>query len=69
MLEKKEFDPYNELMELKRFAQAADTHISNLLQNEKQFITAINSVSDRLSALTKRIELMEKVLNEIARKK
>ncbi|MAH72470.1 MAG: hypothetical protein CMK29_00040 [Porticoccaceae bacterium] len=63
-----EFDPYQELIELKNFAKAADQHLSNLLQNQKQFIQAINSQTDRISALEKRIELMEK-MNETARKK
>ena len=62
------FDPYQELIELKNFAKAADQHLSNLLQNQKQFIQAINSQTDRISALEKRIELMEK-MNETARKK
>ena len=61
-----EFDPYQELIELKNFAKAADQHLSNLLQNQKQFIQAINSQTDRISALEKRIELMEK-MNEIGR--
>tara|TARA_B100000212_G_C27267858_1_gene487393 strand:- start:478 stop:684 length:207 start_codon:yes stop_codon:yes gene_type:complete len=63
-----DFDPYQELIELKNFAKAADQHLSNLLQNQKQFIQAINSQTDRISALEKRIELMEK-MNETARKK
>ena len=63
-----EFDPYQERIELKNFAKAADQHLSNLLQNQKQFIQAINSQTDRISALEKRIELMEK-MNETARKK
>ena len=63
------FNPYDELQDLKRFAQHADTHLHNLLKNEKQFIIAINSVTDRLEKLEARIKLMEKVLDEIARQK
>jgi len=35
------FDPYNELMELSKFAKAADVHITNLVNNEKQIIKAV----------------------------
>ncbi len=61
------FNPYEDLQELKRFAQHADKHLHNLLKNEKQYVIAINSVTDRLERLEQKITLMEKVLNEIAR--
>jgi len=61
------FNPYDELQELKRFAQHADTHLHNLLKNEKQFIIAINSVTDRLEKLEARIKLLEGTINELYR--
>ena len=39
------FDPLEELLELKRFAKAADQHISNLLKNQEQMVKAINSTT------------------------
>jgi prefoldin subunit 5 len=63
----KDFDPYKDLVELKNFAVSADTHIGNLLKNEKEIVKAINELSEAIKAMKKRAELMEKVLNEIAR--
>ena len=62
-----DFDPYRDLVELKNFAVSADTHIGNLLKNEKEIVKAINELSEAIKAMKKRAELMEKVLNEIAR--
>lgn len=62
-----DFDPYRDLVELKNFATSADTHIGNLLKNEKEIVKAINELSEAIKAMKKRAELMEKVLNEIAR--
>ena len=63
----KNFDPYKDLVELKNFAVSADTHIGNLLKNEKEIVKAINELSEAIKAMKKRAELMEKVLDEIAR--
>jgi predicted transcriptional regulator len=63
----KDFDPYKDLVELKNFAVSADTHIGNLLKNEKEIVKAINELSEAIKAMKKRAELMEKVLDEIAR--
>ncbi len=65
----KGFDPYEELIQLKKFAVGADQHIGNVLQNEKQMITAVNAVSERMDKLERRMKLMEKVLEEIAKGK
>ena len=32
----KDFDPYRDLVELKNFAISTDTHLANLLKNEKE---------------------------------
>ena len=65
----KDFDPYKDLVELKNFAVSEDTHLGNLLKNEKEIVKAINQISDMQKQLKERMTLMEKVLNEIARQK
>jgi prefoldin subunit 5 len=65
----KDFDPYRDLVELKNFATSADTHLGNLLKNEKEIVKAINELSESIKQMKQRITLMEKVLNEIAREK
>ena len=65
----KDFDPYRDLVELKNFAVSADTHLGNLLKNEKEIVKAINQISDMQKQLKERMTLMEKVLNEIARQR
>ena len=65
----KDFDPYRDLVELKNFAISADTHLGNLLKNEKEIVKAINQISDMQKQLKERMTLMEKVLNEIARQR
>ena len=64
-----DWDPYKDLVELKNFAVSADTHLGNLLKNEKEIVKAINQISELQKQLKERITLMEKVLNEIARQK
>ena len=61
-----DFDPYRDLVELKNFATSADTHIGNLLKNEKEIVKAINEISETQKQIKQRLTLMEKVLNEIA---
>ena len=56
---KPEFDAYQELMNLIKFANAADTHIKNLVDNEKHLISAINAQSEKLEMVVKRIQLLE----------
>ena len=69
MMFNKEFSPFDELESLKKFAIGADQHIGNMLQNEKQMIKAVNAVSDRLGIFERRLNLMETVLQEIAKGK
>lgn len=66
---KSDFDPYNELMELSKFAKAADVHITNLVNNEKQIIKAVNEISEQVKQVKDRIKLMERVLQTIAEEK
>tara|TARA_E500000318_G_scaffold79467_1_gene74419 strand:+ start:3245 stop:3451 length:207 start_codon:yes stop_codon:yes gene_type:complete len=65
----KDYSPYDELQELRKFALGADQHIGNLLKNEKQMIKAVNAVHERLEKMERRLTLMEKVLEEIAKAK
>ena len=65
----KEFDPYKDLVELKIFAISTDTHLANLLKNEKEICKAVNNLSDSIKEIRERITLLEKVINEIARTK
>ena len=65
----KEFSPSDELEALKKFAIGADQHIGNLLKNEKEMIKAVNAVHERLERMERRLTLMEKVLEEIAKAK
>lgn len=49
----KDFDPYDALVELQDVALAMDEHIKNLINNQKQIVTAINELSDRVKQLEK----------------
>jgi len=64
-----EIDPYQDILELKQFAMRVDEHLNKLIHNQKEFITAINETSDKVKQLQERLQLLEVVLNEIARKK
>jgi hypothetical protein len=64
-----DFDPYNELVELRNFAKAADVHITNLVNNEKQIIKAVNEISEQVKQVRERIKLMDRVLQELAKEK
>jgi hypothetical protein len=65
----KDFDPYRDLVELKNFAISTDTHLANLLKNEKEICKAVNNLSDSIKEIKERITLLEKVINEIARQR
>lgn len=62
-----DWDPYADLVELKNFAMTADTHIANIMNNEKQIIKAVNELSAQLKQMEQKIKLLEGVINEIAR--
>lgn len=52
---KDNFDPYENLMELNKFAKAADQHIGNLLKNQTEVVRAHNSNTTKIDELTKAI--------------
>ena len=56
---KPEFDAYQELINLIKFANAADQHLKNLMDNEKHLISAINAQFEKIESLTKRIQMLE----------
>lgn len=71
-----DFDPYQEIIDLKTGIAHHVNLINQLLHNEKQFITAINKASERIDELELRIlkiEMqqtdLEEEPNEITRKK
>jgi glycerol-3-phosphate responsive antiterminator len=67
------WDPYERIIELERFAKAADQHIANLLKNQQEMVKAFNSQSNTLNDLKFEIAklqtLMEEMKNETAGKK
>jgi len=67
------FNPYERIIELERFAKAADQHIANLLKNQQEMVKAFNSQSNTLNDLKFEIAklqtLMEEMKNETAGKK
>lgn len=68
-----DFDPYERMIELERFAKAADQHIGNLLKNQQEMVKAFNSQSETVNTLKFEIAklqtLMEEMKNETAGKK
>jgi len=68
-----DFNPYERIMELERFAKASDQHIANLLKNQQEMVKAFNSQSETVNILKFEIAklqtLMEEMKNEIAGKK
>jgi len=65
-----DFDPYEELMELKRFAQAADQHIGNLLKNQTEIVRAHNALQNDYQEIKRELRIIKEMLqNETAGKK
>lgn len=58
-----DFNPYDEIIELKKFANQVDKHIVSLLNNQKQFIDAINETSAKVQRLESRLKTIEGVIN------
>ena len=54
------FDPLKDLAELKHHAKLVETHIVNLIANEKVMIDQINKMQEQL-------DYIERKLNEITR--
>jgi len=48
-------DPYERLIELERFAKAADQHIANLLRNQTHMVKAHNANTDKIDQLVKTV--------------
>jgi len=46
-------DPYDRIVELERFAKAADQHIANLLRNQQQMVKAHNANTDKIDTIVK----------------
>jgi len=67
------WDPYEKIMELERFAKAADQHIGNLLKNQQEMVKAFNNQTETVNTLKFEIAklqtLMEEMKNETAGKK
>lgn len=60
-----DFDPLQDLEELKKFCVAADLHINNLNKNQKIFVEQINELrQDVMELIQVNKQLMEK-LDEI----
>ena len=50
-----EFNPYDKIKELEKFAKAADKHIAQLHKNQGQILIAINELSQTIQDQTQRI--------------
>ena len=61
---RQDFDPYEELMELKRFAQAADQHIGNLLKNQTEIVRAHNALQNDYQEIKRELRIIKEMLNE-----
>jgi hypothetical protein len=54
-----DWDPYEKLMELQRFAEHADQHIHNLSKNQKTLIDTINIQHKEIELINKRLKKLE----------
>lgn len=61
----KDFDPLNDLEELKEFAQAADKHIVSLTKNQSVFVEQINELRVDILKLTQTLQqILEAIEDE-----
>lgn len=58
----KDYDPYEELEELKKFAVAADMHIVQLMKNQDQMVKQINGMAEDVLRLT---QINQQLLNQL----
>lgn len=65
----KDFDPYRDLVELKNFAISVDTHLGNLLNNEKEIVKSINEITEQMKQLKQKMALLDSVLGELIQEK
>jgi hypothetical protein len=57
-----DFDPLEDLEELKKFAVAADMHIMTLIQNQESMVKQINDMAQDILQLTRiNQELMQQI--------
>ena len=56
------FDAYDELLKLIDFANRADEHLTNLLNNQRYIVESINSLAEASMEIQERIELLEELL-------
>jgi len=66
MFEPNEQTPYDTLVELVRFAEAADKHLTNMLKNQKLFIEQHNLLKTRVDQLEMRLTAWEAVASAMA---
>ena len=64
-----DFDPYEKLMELQRFANHADQHIEYLMKNQKVLIDTLNIQHKEINLINKRLKKLEERTNEATGKK
>jgi len=64
-----DFDPYEKLMELQRFAKHADQHIEYLMKNQKVLIDTLNIQHKEINLINKRLKKLEERTNETTGKK
>jgi hypothetical protein len=53
-----DWDPYERIVELEKFARVADQHLANLLKNQQEMVKAHN-------ANIKKVDAIVKSLNEL----
>ena len=58
-----DFDPYEKLMELQRFANHADQHIEYLMKNQKVLIDTLNIQHKEINLINKRLKKLEERTN------
>lgn len=56
------FNPYDDLVELKKFSHVIDQHITQIKENEKAFMLAINDILTRQELILKRLAFIEGIL-------
>lgn len=60
-----DFDPYQELIDLKDFAQATHKHLIDLTRNQQQIAEGVNHLSTEIDKLKNTIKYYKKKIQEI----
>ena len=55
-----EDNPYDTLVDLVKFANSADRHITNLVKNQKVLLETLNRTNEVIELQAQRIDLLEK---------